>query len=228
MIKNIFILIAIVYVFTMTINFADALTTNQKALILNSQKTEVVRDIQEFVVLNGYKLQYADPTNGVFQIFVRETVDPGYVRAGQGMFVYNPPTTTNWYFSIKVLPQGNHVMVLGNSNGGLFPGRYFKKFVQYMQTQGYDVKIGDKAIKNNSISNASTQQTQLINNPPVSSIVPPIISAPYQSSPQQANPQFFPPQNYSQAQYQNPPVIGTPKNYSNNPADPGYRFYYNF
>lgn len=212
---------------TLTINTASAFTTNQKALIMNTHRDSVVQDIQEFVILNGYRLQYADPANGVFQVFVRETTNPGYLNANSNMFYFNPPSTTEWYFSLKVLPKNNDVMVIGTSSGGMFPGRYFKKYIQYMKTKGYNVLVGDKITKSNSSKISNTSTTQISSNIPTPAIIPPVR---FGTNPQQAMPnnQFVPQYSYGQPQYQTPAPSGMPKNFSNNPTDPSYRIFYNF
>ena len=140
--------LSICIIIMMSVFFLAGWTTKQKGLVVNTPKYEVISQLEDFVISNGYEFKYANPHKGLFQIFVKETRSGGYFYKSKKHTHYVPETVTEWEFSIQIAEKGNDVEVYGTSRGGIAPGQYFKDFFSHLKDRGY-VAYNHKELKNN-------------------------------------------------------------------------------
>lgn len=122
--------------------FLVAWTTNQKCLVHNITRQELIDELEYFVVNEGYSFDYANPDKGLFRIYVKTTSKNSYYADPSGLpIIHGRNKSTKWMFTFQIADQYNDgYIVIGKSHGGLAPGKYFGKFMKHLEESGHSTE----------------------------------------------------------------------------------------
>ena len=142
----------------------------QRLVVHNAKLSDISALLRDFVGMGGYVFQYISESDdrASYRVFVgeetsvipgerkkdyhftsfsypRQSSSNGHLRESRAAerSSYTPPQTvkTTWSFGMVCTQKGPDVIIVTSSSGGFDPGRYIRDWIEYLKSEGLEVKI---------------------------------------------------------------------------------------
>lgn len=115
-------------------------------LVVNAQKEQLIKDLTEIAVLNGWDIGHKDPQNGLLQIKIYTSYSPACIKEFLRLpYIFGELSEIRWKVGIKVSKIDKDLIVTMNSTGGLGKSRFIMRLYKGLVAKGYNIYAGDNA-----------------------------------------------------------------------------------